>query len=672
MNALWIIVCSRVAHLVFSATVQAEQSGDNSPWMHYQAWRESMADDPEVIVAKEPEFSDAPRTVWVNSPSLHMGWDYRSAGLSHANWAYSELEVGPDTPNLRKDTYWATMTTRRGYMGFQHGKENEAQAICSTWDLGDREQGHVPRNTDMEYCGPGVTCKLFGREGTGLQSFVNWRSEYKAGTKFRSMMHMVPYAGNDGSRVKIHCWFQVEDFNHGQWFHMSTYDGPDFPGQVGFRPGAFLENFGWTNLDHIGVPARGIYRMWAKGGHDFGSLDEWVHLTEAKTNACQQAASLTGGLNTVDDGVTTDTDGIPGHFMSHCGCTLKRPRDSDVNGVYDDNVGRSDQRCQRSSHEECATRLNSTCTWQRTAHSPAAEREGLHSFQREILNKITSLTTTPPATISPPSTTAQTSGHWTLISPTAACEANSEGIVRTFGASPFTLASCQSECRNTVGCVAIDFYSETGWCNLFDVACSLPARTRDGASSYRVHQVSTTKMATITKRTATTSTTTKTITSTSTNTQALAGWTLISSNAACEDNEEGVQRIFGDYGFCLTSCQSSCQTTQNCVTIDFYSASGWCNMFDIACKAPGKTRDGASSYRLTKTPTTVTSITSTTSTTSLTSTRVTGGETTCKASQDASQYGGTNEKCRSACQVLPRDQWPCAGRLCACTHDESF
>merc|ERR1712217_946265 len=74
--------------------------------------------------------------------------------------------------------------------------------------------------------------------------------------------------------------------------------------------------------------------------------------------------------------------------------------------------------------------------------------------------------------------------QWSIISSTAACEWNSEGISRTFGSDGFSLEACESKCLATTGCKAIDYYT-TGWCNLFDAACSTPRSTHDGASSYK-------------------------------------------------------------------------------------------------------------------------------------------------------------------------------------------
>jgi len=99
-------------------------------------------------------------------------------------------------------------------------------------------------------------------------------------------------------------------------------------------------------------------------------------------------------------------------------------------------------------------------------------------------------------------TTSTFENSWTLISSTSACEENTEGIVRTWGNYGFsTLGYCQTQCELTAGCVAVDFYTESAWCNTFDVACSTPRTTKDGASSYRLIPRTTTSPSTSTTTT---------------------------------------------------------------------------------------------------------------------------------------------------------------------------
>lgn len=74
---------------------------------------------------------------------------------------------------------------------------------------------------------------------------------------------------------------------------------------------------------------------------------------------------------------------------------------------------------------------------------------------------------------------------WQLISANAACQQNSEGISVAGTLEFSTLSSCQAACVAKKGCVAVDFFSETGWCNFYDAPCEHPLTTKDGATSHR-------------------------------------------------------------------------------------------------------------------------------------------------------------------------------------------
>eukprot|EP00440_Ansanella_granifera_P070206 gb/GFBE01076174.1/.p1 GENE.gb/GFBE01076174.1/~~gb/GFBE01076174.1/.p1 ORF type:complete len:499 (+),score=132.46 gb/GFBE01076174.1/:1-1497(+) len=75
-------------------------------------------------------------------------------------------------------------------------------------------------------------------------------------------------------------------------------------------------------------------------------------------------------------------------------------------------------------------------------------------------------------------------------------------------------------------------------------------------------------------------------------------WPVISMSAACEVNHEGIERIKGIEGHTFESCKELCRQTPSCAAIDFYSGSGWCNVFDKACTKPSTTDwFGAQSYR---------------------------------------------------------------------------
>eukprot|EP00035_Acanthoeca_spectabilis_P014051 m.266373 g.266373 ORF g.266373 m.266373 type:complete len:404 (-) comp16036_c0_seq25:4871-6082(-) len=74
---------------------------------------------------------------------------------------------------------------------------------------------------------------------------------------------------------------------------------------------------------------------------------------------------------------------------------------------------------------------------------------------------------------------------WNLTSGTHSCEENEEDIRVMFSAGEMRLLSCcQQLCLETEGCVGIDYYETTTWCNLYDQPCRTPKLTKDGSKSY--------------------------------------------------------------------------------------------------------------------------------------------------------------------------------------------
>lgn len=82
-----------------------------------------------------------------------------------------------------------------------------------------------------------------------------------------------------------------------------------------------------------------------------------------------------------------------------------------------------------------------------------------------------------------------------------------------------------------------------------------------------------------------------------------SSWATIDPNKSCEENDEGISRIFGSSGFTLESCKARCTQRADCRALDFYRSSGWCLLYSRACSTPKRTADGASSYRYLVPPT---------------------------------------------------------------------
>lgn len=80
------------------------------------------------------------------------------------------------------------------------------------------------------------------------------------------------------------------------------------------------------------------------------------------------------------------------------------------------------------------------------------------------------------------------STKWRVLDGARACQ-GSAGI-KQLGSELVGLPSlqaCQAKCADRSGCRAIDYYSATQYCLLYDTPCAVPEKTHDGASSYTMH-----------------------------------------------------------------------------------------------------------------------------------------------------------------------------------------
>ena len=173
---------------------------------------------------------------------------------------------------------------------------------------------------------------------------------------------------------------------------------------------------------------------------------------------------------------------------------------------------------------------------------------------------------------------------YSLISSSRACEENNQGITRSYGAGGHSPYTCTLRCNSDPNCKSFDFFSETGWCNTYNHACSSPRATKDGASSFRKRRVEQPPILVVEE----------------VRNDLVAvpdGYALISSTRACEDNYEGISKIDGATGHSLNTCRRQCNNDPSCRAFDFYSETGWCNTYTQACSSPRTTKDGASSFK---------------------------------------------------------------------------
>eukprot|EP00755_Sulcionema_specki_P023635 Sspe_Gene.79366::Locus_49758_Transcript_2_3_Confidence_0.500_Length_1982::g.79366::m.79366/K20782/HPAT; hydroxyproline O-arabinosyltransferase len=78
------------------------------------------------------------------------------------------------------------------------------------------------------------------------------------------------------------------------------------------------------------------------------------------------------------------------------------------------------------------------------------------------------------------------SGLWEVVSTSHSCEGNPEGIERS--SAKWDLSdrqACLAACDEDPLCVAVDWYCQTRWCNLYHEVCKTPTSTHAGASVYK-------------------------------------------------------------------------------------------------------------------------------------------------------------------------------------------
>lgn len=167
---------------------------------------------------------------------------------------------------------------------------------------------------------------------------------------------------------------------------------------------------------------------------------------------------------------------------------------------------------------------------------------------------------------------------WHVINASHSCERNDEGIVPINGSSRTvdSVQSCQNLCNLHETCAAIDYYRATKYCIFYTEPCMRPMASHNHPISMRYKLDE-------------------------------SAWITIDAKKACENNKEGVKRmepynVSGRAEASLKNCQQACLNRLGCIAVDYYRNTTWCNFYSEACVTPLSTSDGASSYRLMRTP----------------------------------------------------------------------
>jgi len=155
-------------------------------------------------------------------------------------------------------------------------------------------------------------------------------------------------------------------------------------------------------------------------------------------------------------------------------------------------------------------------------------------------------------------------GDWQVLQATKACQRNDEDIKPAAAISGVeSPLRCMQICERRWGCLAVDYYAKTKYCNIYRNVCSNPAAEHDGASSYRL------KLPT--------------------------SWEVLSTTAACATAKHVHEQRGVQYS---SACKDLCERRSGCLAVDFYRSLGLCRLFTEACASPQIRRDGSESYAI--------------------------------------------------------------------------
>uniref|UniRef100_A0A7S4FXH2 Apple domain-containing protein n=1 Tax=Eutreptiella gymnastica TaxID=73025 RepID=A0A7S4FXH2_9EUGL len=76
-------------------------------------------------------------------------------------------------------------------------------------------------------------------------------------------------------------------------------------------------------------------------------------------------------------------------------------------------------------------------------------------------------------------------------------------------------------------------------------------------------------------------------------------WVPINETRACEKNSNGISRDgYMKNVSSLDACKAQCAARSDCVAVDYFTTTNWCNFYQKACNSPTDSHEGASSYRI--------------------------------------------------------------------------
>ena len=181
-------------------------------------------------------FSDDVRTA-----SVHLNYPSPSP-ISKPAWWFQRVIPLASAPA----TYFATNGHSFGYGGIQEVSDTEGRVIFSLWDQGGCDTDVNPNCNPNDLaqtiaCGKGVTCKGFGGEGTGRQSYYD-RGPFELNKSY----YFVTQAAYLGNRRMEYTGYFYED---GKWRLLSRIQVSTNAGEKWWLKGLYSFVEQWTEIE---------------------------------------------------------------------------------------------------------------------------------------------------------------------------------------------------------------------------------------------------------------------------------------------------------------------------------------------------------------------------------------------------------------------------------------
>jgi len=167
-------------------------------------------------------------------PSVHL--NYLIPEGDTAEWFYNEVKV-PDGQDVQGSYFMACGFTQ-GYFGMQVNSPTERHILFSVWSpFGTDDPAAIPDSQQVLLLqkGDGVHAGVFGDEGSGGQSYLNY--PWKAGRFYKFLLHAKPA---DHGYTEFTAWFFTPEEGH--WRLIASFSRPQTHSWLS-NLHSFLENF---------------------------------------------------------------------------------------------------------------------------------------------------------------------------------------------------------------------------------------------------------------------------------------------------------------------------------------------------------------------------------------------------------------------------------------------